>query len=92
MSKYLAVTNFALVFNGKSYRLVREVNITQLHVCNLCDLRDICHDGSDWRGLDAFCLKPLSSNAFFFKEDREMYKHQISDYIDAPFDIEEIEI
>lgn len=81
MSKYIAVANFALVINGTPYRLVRETKITQLHVCNLCGLRDICHDESGWRRLDVLCSQPQLSNAFFFKEDWEMSKHLISDYI-----------
>lgn len=92
MKKYLAKQDCIIVFNGRPYRLVREIVISHPSPCFLCDLSDVCMGGSESPKLLDLCSPDNLGEGWFFLEDYTLYNRKISDFAYCGDGTEEIEI
>lgn len=92
MKRYLAKQDCIIVFNGRPYRLVREIVISRNFPCHLCDLSDVCEGGTGNSWLIELCSPKGLGNGWFFIEDYSLFNHMISDFAYAEDGTEEIEI
>ena len=92
MKKYLAKQDCIIVFTGKPYRLVREMEISNPNPCNLCGLSDVCMKWGDAPKLVELCCPEKLGDGWFFIEDYSLYNRKISDFAYCEDGTEEIEI
>lgn len=74
-------TQTVLVIEGKPYSLVREINPTDNHVCDKCDLKWLCDEPDEHYKFHALCVPDSLDPSWFFVEDWDIIKTPLVCYV-----------